>query len=170
MAGPAWRPRSPRTCGPIWVTSYSRRSSRGRSASPTRRATASPLSRTTRHPRARSPTRRPPANSPTVRTASNRLAAYSVLSSRRRALAGGAPSGVGVGRHRLDDALKVVDRGELDGDLALVPAHLHLDPRLEKVGEAVGQVAERRGNGLRAGRPAGRLLRLIPAEENDFLD
>ena len=43
--------------------------------------------------------------------------------------------------------------------LPLLPAHLHLDPSLEKVRETVGQVAEGRGDRLRGGRPAGRLLR-----------
>ena len=44
-----------------------------------------------------------------------------------------------------DDPLQVVDRGELDGDPALAPAEVDLDPGLEPVREPVGQVASAPG-------------------------
>jgi chromosome partitioning protein len=43
-----------------------------------------------------------------------------------------------LGGHGLDDALEVVDGGELDDDLALPLPHLHLHPRLKEIGKAVG--------------------------------
>ena len=47
---------------------------------------------------------------------------------------------VGLWGHGLDDALEVVDGGELDGDLALVAAHLYFDPGLEQIRQPVGEV------------------------------
>lgn len=52
---------------------------------------------------------------------------------RRGLLAAGLGRGF-LGRHGLDDSLKVINRGELDGDLALVDAKVDLDPSLEAVG------------------------------------
>jgi len=54
-----------------------------------------------------------------------------------------------VGCHRFDDALKVVDRRELDGDLAAAPAELDLYAGLELVRESSSEVVER-------GRPVPR--------------
>ena len=49
--------------------------------------------------------------------------------------------------HDVDDPAQVVQRGELDGDLALAPAEVDLDPGLEPVGEPVGEVGQARGDG-----------------------
>ena len=78
-------------------------------------------------------------------------------------------SGVSFRRHRLDDPLEVVDGGELDGDLALLGAHLYLDPSLEQIRKPVGQMPEGGGHGLRGDGPADGLGGSVVAAEGDDL-
>src|SRR6202034_4056630 len=72
--------------------------------------------------------------------------------------------------HSLDDALEVVDGGELDGDLALVAAHLYFDPGLEQIRQPVGEVTQRGGDWLGRGWAPGSLFPFVGAEGDDLLD
>src|SRR5438045_2388745 len=74
----------------------------------------------------------------------------------------------GIGSHRVDDALQVVESGVFDDDLALVTALLDLYPRLVEVGEAVGQAEQARGDGL-ATRGSAPLTRAVIGAEGDDL-
>src|SRR2546430_2458803 len=79
-------------------------------------------------------------------------------------------AGEQLGRHHGDDALEVVDRGELDGDLALTPADVHADTGVEGVGQLVRELGDgRRGEPL--ARRRARRLGLVPAvlEQRDEL-
>ena len=66
------------------------------------------------------------------------------------------PVGAVARIHDVDDPAQVVERGELDRDLALAAAELDLDPGLQPVGEALGQVVEAGRHGLAPGRGCGR--------------
>jgi len=69
-----------------------------------------------------------------------------------------------------DDALKVVDGGELHDDLALILTHLHLHPGVEQIGEVVGDATETRGDQLGRGRPPGLPLGGVVAHSDDLID
>src|SRR5690606_34816193 len=80
----------------------------------------------------------------------------------------GAGRVVLVGGHGLDDAVEVLQGGELDDDLALVAAHVHADLGLVAVGEDVGQFLEAGRDGLLAAA-LPRRLRLVDLAERDEL-
>src|SRR4051812_13397970 len=76
----------------------------------------------------------------------------------RTVASGVGPAPGDVRSHETHDALQVVDRAELDDDPTLGPPDLHLDLRLEDVGEPLPQVLDP-GRGDLAGAPlGGRLL------------
>lgn len=54
----------------------------------------------------------------------------------------GTVGGCHLRAHCLDDTFQVFWRGELDDDLAFVPAHLYFDAGFEGVGQAVGQAEQ----------------------------
>ena len=79
---------------------------------------------------------------------------------------------LGRGRvHDLDDPFQVIDGGELDDDLPLALPQFHLDPGLEQVGEAVGQVTEAGcGRRLDAGAYRAARRRIVGTDRDDLLD
>src|SRR5262249_24641410 len=54
------------------------------------------------------------------------------------------------GIHDVDDAAQIVERRELDGDLALALAEVDPDPGVQPVGEPLGEVGQTRRHGLAA--------------------
>ena len=55
-----------------------------------------------------------------------------------------------------DDALQVVDRGKLDGDLAFAPTEVDPHPSVQHVGQPIGEFMESRGRDPMRGRTSRR--------------
>src|ERR1700761_208414 len=87
----------------------------------------------------------------------------------------GSGSGLRVGLigivagHGLNNAIQIVERGKLDGDLALAASQLYLDPSLQGVGQSIGQVTQARSGGLGPSLPTRAIL-LTVADGDDLLD
>lgn len=74
-----------------------------------------------------------------------------------------------VAGHGLHDAIQIVKGRELDDDFSFTAAQFHFDARLQRVGKAVGQVAQARSGWFRSSLPTGALL-LTVADRHDLLD
>lgn len=77
-----------------------------------------------------------------------------------------------LGSQRLEDALEVIHRGELDDDLPLLLPQVDLDPRLEPVREPGGEFAQGGGEAGAGARTLGAGGRRLPGphQRDDLFD
>src|SRR5699024_9906353 len=71
--------------------------------------------------------------------------------------------------HQVYDPLQVVDRGELDGDLALVPAEIDLDAGVVSLRQPCGDVIESRCLGLGFPLPIPSVLAIVVTDGDNLL-